>query len=133
MDTGNHGIARKLRPSPGPGLTLPGGSAQEKISRLSIEPDALPARNVREFVAHLALANGIALRRDGLDDFADATSRVAGDDVRLDDTGNLLVALKKNNVITGRQLARLMTNHILEVRIVRPIRRLPDGGLPPQH
>jgi hypothetical protein len=76
--------------------------------------DALPTANVSAFVEHYANAHGIRSVRTGLDDYAEAVTRASGDDVQLDATGKLLVALKKNRLINGRQLARLMTNHMRE-------------------
>ncbi|HEY3535991.1 MAG TPA: hypothetical protein VGL01_01015 [Trinickia sp.] len=76
--------------------------------RLPSDVDKLPTRSVGRFVERLAQAYGIQYRRSGLDDFAEAVTRAAGDDVELDFTGKLLVALKKQNRINGRQFARLM-------------------------
>ncbi|KQT11026.1 hypothetical protein [Ramlibacter sp. Leaf400] len=133
LDTGRRRISRKLdfgdaavaypdrrhAPRTG-GFTLPD------------DLDRLPRQGVRAFVERLAQAHGIQHHRTGVDDFAEAVTRASGDDVRLDRTGKLLVALKKNSVITGRQLARLMTNHMEEAQGVRPVRGLPDRRLSPQ-
>lgn len=43
--------------------------------------DQLPTHGVREYVEQLARAHGVEYRRSGLDDFAEAVTRVAGDDV----------------------------------------------------
>jgi hypothetical protein len=51
-----------------------------------------------------------------LDTFAEAITRVSGDDTRLDETGKLLVELKKRHIITGRQLARLAAAYAAEAR-----------------
>lgn len=88
------------------------------------------AGSVSEFVERLAQAYGVQYRRSGLDDFAEAVTRAAGDEVELDLTGKLLVALKKQDRINGRQFARLMANHIREIKRVRPIRGLRNQGLP---
>ena len=100
--------------------------------RLPADVDQLPTRNVGRFVKRLAQAYGIEYRRTGLDDFAEAVTRAAGDDVELDLTGKLLVALKKQHRITSRQFARLMANHIREIKGVRPVRGLRNEGLPTQ-
>lgn len=95
--------------------------------------DLLPKEHVREFVERLAKAHGIHYQRTGLDDFAEAVTRLAGDDGSLDDTGKLLATLRKKAVITGRQLARLMTNYMMEQRDdVRPVRGLQQRGLTSQ-
>lgn len=83
----------------------------------------LPHRGVGTFVARLAKAHGVAYKRTQLDDFAEAVTRLAGDDEQLDDTGKLLATLRKKSVINGPQLARLMTNHMSEQQdAVRSVR-----------
>jgi len=132
VNTGTSRISRKLgwdnitvqyvgqheRPQKGAAPTLP------------TDIDKLPTRNVGKFVERLAQAYGIQFRRSGLDDFAEAVTRAAGDDVELDLTGKLLVALKKQDRIDGRQFARLMANHIREIKRVRSVRGLRNQGLP---
>lgn len=83
----------------------------------------LPTKGVKAYVAQLARANRVAYRRSGLDDFAEAVTRLAGDDETLDSTGKLLARLRKRSVINGPQMARLMTNHLKEQQdAVRPVR-----------
>lgn len=86
--------------------------------------DELPLEGVGEFVRRFAATHDITLQRTGLDDWAEAVTRASGDDVRLDTTGKLLVALNKLRLITDRQMARLMTNHMRERESVRPVRGL---------
>lgn len=106
---------------------------EEPDEALSDDVDALPTESVRQFVERLARTHHIQHQRTGLDDYAQAVTRAAGDEVELDSTGKLLVALKKKHVINGRQLARLMTNHMREVQDVRSVRGLRKRGLPAQH
>lgn len=108
-------------------------SPLEPDEALSGDVDALPTESVRQFVERLARVHHIQHQRTALDDYAQAVTRAAGDEVELDSTGKLLVALKKKRVITGPQLARLMTNHMREMQGVRSIRGLPKRGLPAQH
>jgi len=133
MDTGKHRVSRKLN--------LGGASVsyverrQEPRTQLFSLPadlDRLPKHGVREFVERLAQAHGVQYRRTGLDDFAEAVTRLSGDDVKLDHTGKLLVALKKNHVINGHQLARLVTNYMREEDSVRSVRGLRHRGPSPQ-
>jgi hypothetical protein len=93
----------------------------------------LPVQGVAQFVARFAKAHYIEYRRSGLDDFAEAVTRAAGDDIKLDITGKLLVALKKKNLINGHQFARLLTNHQKELNCVRSVRGLRDQRLSPQY
>lgn len=134
IDAGNQRISRKLdlgdvalRYVQSP-LTPAQASAA-----LPGDLDALPTQDVRQFIEQLARMHQVQHQRTGLDDYAQAVTRAAGDEVELDTTGKLLVALKKKQVINGRQLARLMTNHMREVQGVRSIRGLSKRGLPAQH
>jgi hypothetical protein len=78
--------------------------------------NALPLKNVSAFVQRFAMSRDVHFKRTGLDQWAEAVTRASGDDVTLDETGKLLVALKKKNLINGRQMARLMSNHLSEQR-----------------
>ncbi len=83
--------------------------------------DELPTESVGEFIETFARANGIRYRRTGLDLWAEAVTRASGDDVRLDHAQELLVALKKKNLLNDRQFSRLLTNHMREVNRVRSV------------
>ncbi|WP_089961217.1 hypothetical protein [Limnohabitans sp. 2KL-3] len=78
--------------------------------------NALPLKNVSAFVQRFAMSCNVHFKRTGLDPWAEAVTRASGDDVTLDETGKLLVALKKKQLINGRQMARLMSNHLSEHR-----------------
>ena len=88
------------------------------IQPISLPEDlnALPLKNVSAFVQRFALSCDVHFKRSGLDQWAEAVTRASGDDVTLDETGKLLVALKKKHLINGRQMARLMSNHLSEHR-----------------
>lgn len=91
--------------------------------KLPSDVSALPVKGVANYVAGLAAAHGIVFKRTRLDDFAEAVTRLAGDDERLDATGKLLASLRRRSVINGPQLARLMTNHMREQKnAVRSVR-----------
>jgi len=100
--------------------------------RLTTDVDELPKTGVADFIHRLAEANQVIYQRTRLDDWAEAVTQAAGDDVKLDPTENLLVALAKKNVITGRQAMRLLNNYMEESESVRPVQRLPDRRLSPQ-
>lgn len=59
-------------------------------------------------------AHNVSAERTALDDWTEAVSRAAGDDIRLDRVERLLVAVKMLGLINGRQAARLLTNHMRE-------------------
>lgn len=79
-------------------------------------PSVLPTTNVAAFVADLARKAGVKAVRTKLDEFAEAVTRMAGDDVQLDAVEQTLVALAERNIITGRQMNELILNHIREKR-----------------
>ncbi len=84
---------------------------------MPVDLHLLPQSGVREFVEQFANQHHVEYARSGLDDWAEAVTLASGDDVKLDRTGKLLVMLKKRHLINGRQLARLMTNHLKEVNV----------------
>jgi hypothetical protein len=98
-------------------------AGQKKALTIPIKPislpedlNSLPLKNVSAFVQRFALSRDVHFKRTGLDQWAEAVTRASGDDVTLDETGKLLVALKKKHLINGRQMARLMSNHLSEHR-----------------
>jgi hypothetical protein len=100
---------------------------------LTTQLDSLPVSGISDFVHRLALQHGVIAQRTRMDDWADAVTRLAGDQVRKDPTDDLLVALAKKNVISGRQMVRLLSNHMKEEEgSVRSVQRLSDRGLPSQ-
>lgn len=129
VDPGTQRIARKLDIAGMPVRYLRRGSVKEATDAMPMDPDALPTIGVSRYVERFARAHGVAYVRTGLDDYAEAVTRAAGDDVVLDATGKLLAVLKKKELINGRQLARLMTNHIREMNGVRSVRRFRKRGL----
>lgn len=94
--------------------------------------DDLPTTGVGEFIRRLAAAKQIVYRRTRLDDWAEAVTRAAGDDVRLDPTQKLLMLLTKKHIVSGRQAARLLNNYMMEEADVRSVQRLPDRRLSAQ-
>jgi hypothetical protein len=88
---------------------------------LTTELEMLPIKGVSDFVRRLAIQHGVIARRTRMDDWADAVTRLAGDDVKQDPTDDLLVALTKKNIISGRQMVRLLTNHMKEEESVRSV------------
>ena len=87
---------------------------------------------VGDFVRRLAEANQIVYKRTRLDDWAEAVTQAAGDDVKLDPTEKLLVALAKKHIINGRQAMRLLNNYMEEAESVRPVQRLANRRLSSQ-
>jgi hypothetical protein len=85
-----------------------------KSFALPQDPACFPRHNVAKYVEVLAKAYRVSSRRTGLDRWAEAVSRAAGDTVQLDKVGQLLARLKQQHVINGRQMAHLMNNYMTE-------------------
>lgn len=62
-------------------------------------PDAA-STSIKAQIHDLARQHGVHYERTGLDDWAEAITRLAGDDVRLDETEALLVALTKVGLVS---------------------------------
>jgi hypothetical protein len=119
VDGGRHRLSRQFKW----GQASVEYAGQKKARSLANRPislpedlNALPLKNVSAFVQRFALSRDVHFNRSGLDQWAEAVTRASGDDVTLDETGKLLVALKKKHLINGRQMARLMSNHLSELR-----------------
>lgn len=85
-------------------------------------PKTLPKSNVGGFVARFASLNGVKATRTRLDVFAEAVTRLAGDEVKLDEVGQTLVALRERKLVSGDEMNRLMLNHLREKKRVRSVR-----------
>ncbi len=77
-------------------------------------PEVLPVADVGRFVIDFARRHGVHATRTKLDEFAEAVSRLSGDEIRLDQVGQTLVALRERGLVTGAQMNRLMFNHLRE-------------------
>ncbi len=89
------------------------------LGRSSVPPD-IPVDNVEEFILGLAKQHGVRVTRTKLDEFAEALTRLSGDDVVLDHVGQTLVALRERSLITGNQMNRMMTNYLRERKRLQP-------------
>lgn len=76
----------------------------------------VPTSGLAEFVANLARKHGVRYARTGVDDLADVITRLADDVVVPDDTENLIVALKRANVIDSFTMVSLLGNYFDEKR-----------------
>lgn len=81
--------------------------------------ESLPTKGVGAFIEKLAHLHNVSGERTRLNDWAEAVSRAAGDDIRLDYVERLLVALNQQRLINGRQAARLLTNYMRETTIAQ--------------
>jgi hypothetical protein len=71
--------------------------------------EMLPKTGVAAIVERFAHVHNVTATRSALNDWTEAVSRSAGDDIRLDHVELLLVELTKRNLISGCQAAKLLT------------------------
>lgn len=74
----------------------------------------IPDTNIDEFIIQFAREHGIKYTRTSADAMAEVITRLSGDEVPQDDIADLLVALKRANVIDGRTMIELLGRHIDE-------------------
>jgi len=67
-----------------------------------------------QVVRDLASRHQITASRSEIDDWADAVTLLAGDDVTLDDVEELIVALRRSGAIDGQTLTRLHSRYLDE-------------------
>jgi hypothetical protein len=67
-----------------------------------------------EKIHALARTHGVTYTRSALDDFGDTITRLSGDDVELDETEWLLVALGRAKIIAGVDATLLHARYLRE-------------------
>ena len=83
----------------------------------------IPETGVAKYIADLAKANGVKYARVPLDDLADVITRLSDDDVTVDDdTGNLVVALRRANFIDGPGMVLLLGAYLDEKHGVKKLK-----------
>ena len=117
LDTGSHRIKRRL---------LIGGKSVFYVNHRSSKPALpspliIPKDGVSQFVVRLARKHHITYSRTAGDEFAETVTRLAGDEVRSDATGDLLVALKRADKLTDREMTALLISHLRKKRLVRSL------------
>ena len=119
LDTGSRRIQRRLSIGGKPVVYV----HQPTNKRTFPRPSSLqiPTEGVSQFVASLARKCHITYVRTAGDEWAETVTRLAGDEVRSDATGDLLVALKRAHKLTDREMTSLLINHQREQRRVRSL------------
>lgn len=77
---------------------------------------ASTTENVATEVRKLAKAHQVTAERDGLSYMAVTITRLAGDDIELDDVGQLLVNLKRKGVLNKSEFMALQGRYLEEKR-----------------
>lgn len=117
LDSGPHRIKRQL--------SIDGKSVvyahQRPSKRFSLtSPLQIPTQGVRQFVASLAQKHHVTYVRTTGDALAETATRLAGDEVESDATGDLLVALKRAHKLSDREMTALLVNHRREMSRNQP-------------
>lgn len=77
----------------------------------------IPTFGLKEYIAGLARQHSIRYTRTPDDALAEASTRLAGDEITTDETENLLVALKRAHVIDSATMVSLLGNYLDEKQI----------------
>ncbi len=81
----------------------------------------IPEREVAAFVRDLARRHQVRYRRTATDDLADAITRLADDDVTLDEVEHLMIALRRAGVLTADNFVPLQVKYLREKFGVRSV------------
>lgn len=82
---------------------------------------AIPEFGVKDFVLALAARYRIAAVKTCADQWAETVTRLADDEVHLDATEQLVIALKKAHRIDNAQMVQLLANYLREKARVCPV------------
>lgn len=74
----------------------------------------IPDSGIERFIQSLAAQNGVEYVRTNGDNLSDAFARLSGDDVMLDETERLLLALQRGGVITSAEAFELFNRYLGE-------------------
>lgn len=82
---------------------------------------AIPTRGLAKYIGELAREHNIRYVRTPEDALADVITRLADDDVVMDDVELLLLALERAGVIASMDVVPLHVNYLREKFNVRPV------------
>lgn len=74
----------------------------------------IPESEVSNYILKLSLKHKIDYKINELDNFANKVTELSGDDVTLDPIIDRIVLLKRQNIITKKQLTLLTLNYLRE-------------------
>lgn len=81
----------------------------------------IPSVGVGAYIANLAKQHGVSYIKTGNDALADVITRLADDDVELDEIERLLLALERAGVIASENIVPLHINYLREKLNVQSI------------
>lgn len=88
---------------------------------MMVQIEEIPTSGLKVFIADLARRTGVNYLRDGYSVMAQVVTRLSDDEVRLDETEQLVIALRRAKVIDGRTMVTLLGRYFDETRDVRPV------------
>jgi hypothetical protein len=65
-------------------------------------------------VKELAALHNITYKKNPLDEWTKTITELSGDDVTQDDTLDLIIALKRANIISSKEVVQLSSKHLRE-------------------
>ncbi len=74
----------------------------------------IPTSGLKEFVARLANEHGVIYKRIWADEFAEAATQLAGDNIISDEVENLVVALRRAYVIDSKKMIEILSKYYKE-------------------
>ena len=83
---------------------------------LLIDEENLPTRHVARFIEQFAASCRVTAVRTHGDAWAESVTRLAGDEVRTDETEKTIIALRKAGKLSQRSMVLLLVNHLREAK-----------------
>jgi len=81
----------------------------------------IPTSNVNEYIRALAEHNGVVYSKTSGDELAEIITRLADDDVKMDETEQLLIALERAGILPHKSVLPIHINYLREKYNVRPL------------
>lgn len=81
----------------------------------------IPTSGLEEYIVGLAKRHSVAYAKTPHDELAEVITRLADDDVEMDDVELLLIALERAGVLASEYVVPLHINYLREKLNVRPI------------
>lgn len=78
----------------------------------------IPTTGLRSYISKLASDSGVQYVRDGYSVMAQVITRLADDEVRPDETEQLVIALRRSKVIDGATMVTLLGRYFDETQHV---------------
>ena len=86
-----------------------------------METSAIPIRGLAKYIGDLAHRHNVRYVRTPEDAMADVITRLADDDVVMDDVELMILALERAGVIASADVVPLHVNYLREKFSVRPV------------